>query len=966
VISTTPHRLFQYSIFALGIVVLGARASGILYVNQRATGAETNGQSWSTAYRSVQAASVIATGGDEVWVAAGTYLGSVQLKAGVALYGGFAGTETIRAQRDWNVHRTILDGQDSNNVVIVPVNATAATRLDGFTLLHGRADYGAGVYCAGGSPVFANNTIVQNNATGIVGGGGILADTALDLAPQTPLSFFTNVAERLLETKGLRIDHLLLYPTNEYSAEVHRLLQVAANLYDATTHRGASNPCCPSVFRPVFASAGGNMWISGFVEADNAGFATNRWLDLAFADDRAALADDLVRSNGNVFGQPVVMGAIKGLPNFNEFELQTDVLVARRLQAFKLSPQSSLVTYRQSYEIGISNSFGVEAWNAYTQAFSRPLELRVTNHFQAILVDRIYSPPVVIAAADVVIGSSTNFDSTNLWNGREFRVPLSGQINLVPNSALFYSPPYLRPLTNLVYDSTPGFPVPELALRITNSLQYILIDQLSGRVLDFVNLEGLEGGMEFNQFLASPTNAIGSGSIAGLFWLTNRDASTLMTFGITNQIFVSTNDVLSPREWSAYSLDPITGSAREKVIDDFRKFLGLPPLFNPLDTNRTSALAVQVPFTPARRLSQTLSWQVNDPLVHYHAGDLYDPIYASTNNVMPLVFGQASLASNLGQMNRRYRPWGGRPGQVPNQDSFNTAIKDPFVGQSDDWEFPEGSTVNLQWLDRLHRGTPWQTLYFASSVESVADWARWSGSAATHPTNDWQLIELFLGRRLGLDAASVSSASPLLANNTIAANNAAGNGSAICIPPGSTPTLVNNIVAFNSAGILKQGPETVIARTNCVFANVSFDYSGLPAGAGDIAVDPEFIVPAIGNFDLLATSPCIDAGDESVFSSAGVFDEPARRQGARVEIGAFELGPLSPPAITDVFREASSGRIEFKLKGLSGGRFAVETSINLTDWIALSTNSTANGFFQFSNTPDADANERFYRARRVP
>ena len=101
--------------------------------------------------------------------------------------------------------------------------------------------------------------------------------------------------------------------------------------------------------------------------------------------------------------------------------------------------------------------------------------------------------------------------------------------------------------------------------------------------------------------------------------------------------------------------------------DQFRKFLGLPPLFNLVDTNPPSVLVMQVPFTPARRLSQTLSWQVNDPLVHYQVQDLFDPFFADANNVQVLVQGQSPPSSNLGRLNSRYRPWGGAPGQGSQQ-----------------------------------------------------------------------------------------------------------------------------------------------------------------------------------------------------------------------------------------------------------------------------------------------------------
>jgi hypothetical protein len=47
---------------------------------------------------------------------------------------------------------------------------------------------------------------------------------------------------------------------------------------------------------------------------------------------------------------------------------------------------------------------------------------------------------------------------------------------------------------------------------------------------------------------------------------------------------------------------------------------------------------------------------------------------------------------------------------------------------------------------RVHRGTPWQTVYFKSSAEPMGDWQKWSGGLfpqISHPTNDWLLADIF-------------------------------------------------------------------------------------------------------------------------------------------------------------------------------------------------------------------------------
>src|SRR5690349_6192790 len=58
------------------------------------------------------------------------------------------------------------------------------------------------------------------------------------ISTDSPSGFFTNVASRLLRSElNLDLNALQIYPTNQYTPAAHRLLQVAANLYDCTTNR---------------------------------------------------------------------------------------------------------------------------------------------------------------------------------------------------------------------------------------------------------------------------------------------------------------------------------------------------------------------------------------------------------------------------------------------------------------------------------------------------------------------------------------------------------------------------------------------------------------------------------------------------------------------------------------------------------------------------------------------------------
>jgi len=170
------------SIIGGNTVTFNLRNTGVFYVKPGASG---NCSSWAAACE-LQTALGSAGAGDEVWVAAGTYTpttgtdpnATFTLANGVGVYGGFAGTETARSQRNWTAHVTTLSGNLSggaHSLHVVTANGTAlATVLDGFTVTGGQAPVGAGggVYI-NGSLTIANCRIVNNSANY---GGGVFQE----------------------------------------------------------------------------------------------------------------------------------------------------------------------------------------------------------------------------------------------------------------------------------------------------------------------------------------------------------------------------------------------------------------------------------------------------------------------------------------------------------------------------------------------------------------------------------------------------------------------------------------------------------------------------------------------------------------------------------------------------------------------------------------------------------------------
>ena len=534
---------------------------------------------------------------------------------------------------------------------------------------------------------------------------------------------------------------------NEYNATTHRLLQVAANLYDATTTRtlGTTNDY-PSVFRPYFVKTSTNVIIHGYVEEKGTNLFLNNWMTA----QEVALAPNIPTNTPlfgiNVFGVPAVIGAKKGYPNFNELSMETAVQVSRKLEIRKLSP--SAFRTNQMYVVGISNIFGVEAWNSYTQNFQRvaPFELRVTNRYWARLFHVVDNTVRTLRTTSGLVSRTI---TNNIWTNRlspsSFLLPIHTNVLFLTNSAyLSRQFPFLAdPRSTNSFESS--FDPPQLFLLVSNRLQYAMIDKSVSppRVVDFVNLDNLVTTVDISGLLVADTARTGgrffSGSSMndGDLWNTNRVAAGARspTIGIVNQINVALGDPnVAPDVWRSHVENPVTGGDKQKAIEKFREF------FSPLSTN----LVMQVPFTPTRKIYQRTTWQANDPLVHHTAEDLTDPVLTSSQNALFIRPPDNPLPiSNLGLMNERYRPWGGNPNRTADASSYRMSIKDPLVRNSDDWDFPTNKFPNVGWLGRVHRGTPWQTVYLKAGAEEPNFWVQWAGSYGTHPTNDWKLLDLF-------------------------------------------------------------------------------------------------------------------------------------------------------------------------------------------------------------------------------
>ena len=249
---------FLLAFLSVGLLAVGAlpaAAQSTVYVEADASGTTCrgapDGSSWDCAFASLQNALAAAQSGDELWVANGTYLpddGDAQTAGsrdeafhvpdGVAIYGGFDGTETSRSNRnsDPETNGTVLSGNigvvsdatDNSFTIVVLCNAGPDTVVDGLTVQGGQSvfllggvqapekrganssqkkasqkstgcDYGAalqdsgGIWVSGGTPVIRNVISMRN--TSDYGGGITIVDGAAPTLQSVRLSSNTGRSE---------------------------------------------------------------------------------------------------------------------------------------------------------------------------------------------------------------------------------------------------------------------------------------------------------------------------------------------------------------------------------------------------------------------------------------------------------------------------------------------------------------------------------------------------------------------------------------------------------------------------------------------------------------------------------------------------------------------------------------------------------------------------------------------------
>ena len=417
----------------------------------------------------------------------------------------------------------------------------------------------------------------------------------------TPLGFFSSAADRMLRaytanwiggstnnfnsftntfganiTNAFGVANIPVYVNGQfvYTPAINRLLQLAANIYDAST-----NSFYPSVFRPMFnvvlENGYMNVYINGYQRVSSVSGTGDTQLVQPVDVTTLSLGASVVNyPNGvNVYGVPWIIGAKKGFPAFNQFSMVNSGQFARRLEVVRATTNGPVVLTNQMVTMSINNNLGISFWNSYSNDYvgSGHLTVYVASTNVILLTNSVLANPYIFS-----FGTNFSWINFSLWPGSKWSANGGG----IPAANSFKSSVWTNNLVSgLAYNfASGGFagtnnvtawdptlkPLPQFGLLTTNYLQAYILD--GGHVIDYVQLRGPIDNANLNNALADPNYP--DNTLAYYLWSTNVFGNgTVPSWGIENQISISSKPVNPPpsAQWvntgvNIPGLDPITAS----------------------------------------------------------------------------------------------------------------------------------------------------------------------------------------------------------------------------------------------------------------------------------------------------------------------------------------------------------------------------------------------------------------------
>ncbi len=854
-----------------------------------------DGLSWATAYDTLPPALTAAQPGDQIWVAAGAYVGNFTLALGVEMYGGFTGTETLLEQRDWATNETILDGNQTGSVVTGPTGATQTTRIDGFTITNGFGTVsgdstdGGGVYLQASSPTIANNTITGNSADSFGGGGGLYVDSS------SP-----TIANNTIANNGGGVGGglLLVYssPTIANNVIADNTAYVGGGLYlyyssptitnntiAGNTGEGLRlNASSPVITNTIIAFnwsgirqiEGGTPMLRHNCVYGNTSYNYSGITDPTGTAGNISINPRLAdRHYGNTHIQPdsPCVDAGDSAVACGNFDIDGDPRILPLDGAVDIGADESDGTVwpgpdaivRVSPDGNDSNDGSY--WEFAKQTIQAGINAAAAIGGDVWVQEGTYVGNVTLASGVGVyggfVGTETELAQRD-WVANETILDgnRSGSVVTGPAGATGTTRIDGFTITN---GRGPWVGVNAFGggLYMVNSSPTIANNTITGNGASRWGI-GYGGGLYLSGSSATVTNNTISDNNAGRYG-GGLCLSGLSATVANNTITGNTTEDEISRGGGLY----ITGGTPSATITD-----------NMIaDNSADKGGGLYVSYSPPT---------ITDNIITANGARLGGGLYLDHHS--------ATVTNNAIAGNRS----SGSGGGIYLEETSPTIASNTITGNAASGNggglsmYQSPATIANNTFTANGSGSQGGGLYAFDSAPMIANNAFTDNSAADK------------GGGLCL-----SYGSSTVTNNTIVKNGARLGGGLFFYL--SSPTIANTLVAFNSSGIA--GGSTATLRNNCVFGNTTYDYSGLADATGtdgNISEDPYLADPQHGVVHIQPDSPCMDAGSSA--DASGDFDidgDPRTLPvGGTVDIGADESdGTVWPEATYSIVRVSPEG-----------------------------------------------------------
>lgn len=867
-----------------------------------------DGSSWTASLKTIGMALDLALPGDEVWVAKGTYVVNVAPCQNVALYGGFAGGESTRDQRDYNSNTTILDAAAKGCAVLAPYPATT---VDGFTVRNGS---NCGIYCSGAQTTIRNCVVTANNVSTAFHGGGIYLGGGGTVSNNIISGNNLNQnMGRNAQGGGIYVAGNATIANNVitgnsasgFSPVCGAAICVASGIVDICSNTITGNNCF---------SLGTVDVASGTVTIRQNLIASNLGSGIGVYGGQATISNNIIRQNDSsgIVGSG---GSATVLNNSITVNAQSGISVTM--------PATII-----GNTVSANSAFGINATGAGT---------RITNCIVAFNAWGISG-----GAANISVGNCDVFGNDL---GNYSVVPdatgSSGNISVDPRFSDRYTLPHIQPDSACV-DAGDGSVVSTGATDIDGQAR------IQGPSVDI--------GADESDGTAWPTTShvwrvapMGDDANDGTAWaFAKKTVGAAITAAVPgDEVWVAKGiypeHLILPAGLALYG-----GFAGTETAQDQRDWRANVTVVGPSQAPEMYGSSI---------VYITRSFDTVDGFTIRNGGR--SGINSSGNHtVIANNTVTGSVAADFGGGICLTGGWNIVTGNTITGNGQPSAGGGIYVSGSGliarnvvtanhaghgGGIYVSGHPVEL--ADNVIGGNT--SSYSGGGIDVVGGSANIQGNLIRSNSAD-------LGGGGGI---AVEGGTASIVNNTIVANiistTVDGVGGGVYAVQNDFPnpptylSMANTIVAFNSSGLNITGSASVTLARNDVCANTTDDYKGIadPTGTnGNIEAEPLFVNRAGGDFHLAAGSPCIDAGDDTLVPRWELdLDGYARIAGTHVDIGAYESGSglPSPYTVSEAVRAlqrcaslmpynpADIGRLNVERGGASAGTIDIADVIGI-------------------------------------